>query len=122
MNLPLNAYALGPSLHDWEWEEQEIEYDLEEARRESFTTDLKKEIARPWHWLNTHREDYLTALFNDAMTLLYEDEQQSNELIRLLISIWSQPYDNSDVGKLSRLIETALDEIAMQHFEKATDR
>ena len=116
------AYAIGPPLTDFSFEDWETEQITQEAQRESFTTDLKKEIARPWHWLNTHREDYLTALFNDAMTLLYEDEQQSNELIRLLISIWSQPYDNSDVGKLSRLIETALDEIAMQHFEKATDR
>lgn len=121
MNLPLNAYALGPSLHDWEWEEQEIERDREEARRESFITDLKKEVARPWHWLNKHREDDLKELFNDALTLLYEDEQQSNDLITLLISIWSQPSDNPDCGKLSHLIETALDAIALQHFEKATD-
>ncbi len=33
MNLAANAYAIGPSLHDWEreeWEEQEIKHDLED--------------------------------------------------------------------------------------------
>ena len=35
MNLAANAYAISPSLHDWEreeWEEQEIERDREEER------------------------------------------------------------------------------------------
>ena len=115
------AYAIGPPLTDFSFEDWEMEQITKEARRDSFITDLKNEIARPWHWLNRRREDDLKELFNDAMTLLYEDEQQSKDLINLLISIWSQPSDNPDCGKLSHLIETALDEIASQQFEKATD-
>lgn len=121
MNLPLNAYAIGPPLTDFAYEQWETEQLVKDAGRDSFITDLKKEIARPWHWLNKHREDDLKELFNDALTLLYEDEQQSEQLVQLLISIWSQPYDNTDCGKLSHLIETALDEIACQQFEKASD-
>ena len=115
------AYAIGPPLTDFSFEDWEMEQITQEARRESFTTDLKNQIARPWHWLNKNSEDDLKELFSDAMTLLYEDEQQSKDLINLLISVWSQPSDNPDCGKLSRLIETALDEIASQQFEKATD-
>ena len=115
------AYAIGPPLTDFSYEKWETEQITQEARRESFIHDLKNEVARPWNWLNKHSEDYLVETFNDALTLLYEDVKQSRSLILLLISIWSQPSDNSDCSKLSSLIETALDEIAKQQFEKATD-
>lgn len=121
MNLPLNAYAISPPLTDFSYEQWEMEQISKDARRDSFTTDLKNQIARPWHWLNKHSEDDLKELFNDALTLLYESEEQSKELINLLISVWGQPSDNPDCSKLSSLIETALDKIALQQFEKATD-
>ena len=85
MHLPVNAYALGPSLHDWEreeWEEQEIKRDREEER---FNADF-----RVWQRLTYCDNDKkngkadIEDKMSDALDMIFNDEKARQKFNFLL--------------------------------------
>ena len=85
MHLPVNAYAIGPSLHDWEreeWEEQEIKRDLTEER---FNADF-----RVWQRLTYCDNDKkngkadIEDKMSDALDMIFNDEKARQKFNFLL--------------------------------------
>lgn len=101
MNLPLNAYAIGPSLHDWEreaWEEQDIKRDIED---EQLNQDFY------WWEINTYcdrnKENDKAEIeekMSKVVALIFDDEKEQKRFNFLLFSAYCSHDHYSDLREM----------------------
>ena len=89
MNLAINAYAIGPSLHDWEreeWEEQEIKRDIEEER-----LDADFRVWQRFAYCDRKKENGIKDIedkMSDVMDMIEGDEKSRQRFNQLLFSAY----------------------------------
>ena len=98
MHLPVNAYAIGPSFHDWEreeWEEQEIKRDLTEER---FNADFR--VWEMFTYCDRSKESAKTDIENkmsDALDMMTSDEKTRQRFNWLLFSAYCSDDHRDDL-------------------------
>ena len=127
MNLSANAYAIGPSLHDWErekWEKQDIEKEIEESRFESYYTawrscnytDLGCVFTRPEKRESVKEE--VASVVSLAMSNLEWNSVDSERLNVLLFQfICSEDHTQEVKELLEKYIKPACHELMKEHWQ-----
>ena len=103
MNLAINAYAIGPSLHDWEreeWEEQEIKRDREDER---FNADFR--VWEMFTYCDRKKENGKADIedkMSDALDMIASDEKSRQRFNWLLFSAYCSDDHRDDLNVMIR--------------------
>ena len=101
MNLAVNAYAIGPSLHDWEreeFEEQENEHDREDER---LNADFR--VWEMFTYIDRNKENDKVEIeekMSNMIALIFDDKKEQQRFNFLLFSAYCSRDHYSDLREM----------------------
>ena len=119
MKLDANAYALGPSLYDFErdqWEEQEIKSDARDAAFEDHF-----ELWRRFSYCDRNKEraiQEIAEVMNLALNNLYCNQQDCTRFERFVFSWYCSDSDQDVKNEIYSLLDKHIRKVIRKEWEK----
>ena len=111
------SYAIGPSLHDWEYEEWSERAAQRDAALESFAKDWESDLISDGRCEAFGKIDETMESVFDG---IYTDVSKSERFNRLMFKLWAGGSDC--IGQIKKMIHEEMNKVISEEFEKGTDR
>lgn len=112
-----NAYAIGPSFHDFDYERWSIKECARDAALESFAEGWKADLIADGR---RQAFDKIDGTMESVFDGIYGDASKSDRFNRLIFELWAG--DAESVKQISGMIQDEMDKVVSEEFEKGTDR
>lgn len=113
----VQSYAIGPSIHDWDYEKWSRKQCARDAALESFAEDWRADLIA-----EGRREAFgkIDETMESVFDGIYNDIGKSERFGRLIFKMWAG--DAESVGQIKKLIQDEMNKVVSEEFEKGTDR
>ena len=110
-----DSYAIGPSLHDWEYEEWSRRADARDTALESFGADWKSDLVSDLRCKAFTKIDETMA---DVMEAIGSDTEKTEQFNRLVFVLWHDPHNAEKARQLSQMMDAEINKLIEKDFQK----